>query len=313
MHSGEEDAPSTPPDGELLEPGPIFLVRGVEVDPAQLGYAMVHNYALYFWRPYLGSTAFALWELLLSFCYGARDTAHPSISRLARVLTNSDHSRAVVTGRRRADGSPTGRRNDGALGILLREHVVSVRCRGRGPTLHYTFRVLKVLPLLRPDQVASLCPGLQLDHENWLERYGIDSQTYCDAFAADADADAAPDITSDGTGTTPGADGPQSDAPGSNGAAGRSTKYTHLENPEEKWWLSVLSELQLSLSRSGFQTCLAGSRAVSFSDGVLTVVAPGKLAREILEERLVRVILPLATEMSRGAVSRVVFLAPDDA
>ena len=57
-------------DADLLEAGPVFELDGVEFDPAQQGYTQVHNYALYFWRPYLGNTAFALWELLLSFCSG---------------------------------------------------------------------------------------------------------------------------------------------------------------------------------------------------------------------------------------------------
>jgi hypothetical protein len=255
------------PDPPLLEPGPIFEVQGEEIDPAQHGYTAVHNYALYFWRPYLGNTAFALWELLLSFCYGDCDTAFPSISRLARMLTNSDQSRATVTGRRggssagigfhrrerrgnegttesterfgchaelaaeppseasgptasaggpgdsaqddkshatdvqssppqRPSAAPAGdatpgtdvhddapsRACEGALAVLRREGLVQVMQRGQGPTLNYTFRVCKALPLLWPDQVQRLCPGLQRDHGNWLDRYGIDAALYLSAF-----------------------------------------------------------------------------------------------------------------------------------
>ena len=360
--------PFVTPDPPLLEPGPVFEVQGDEIDPAQHGYTAVHNYALYFWRPFLGNTAFALWELLLSFCYGDCDTAFPSISRLARMLTNSDQSRATVTGRRASSTAGTGfhhrdhrerrgngfntettsgtechsearpachsaaqpgchsetrpgchseagpgchseaqpachseaseaeesppptngilrlpaqddrpkprgdkhgachsearpachsearpgchseaqpgchseaqpgchseaseaeesppptsgflrlpaqddrgyaqddggdaqdnpsnpaprddaplRTCEGALAILRREGLVQVMQRGQGPTLHYTFRVLKALPLLRPDQVRRLCPGLQRDHGNWLDRYGIDAALYLSAFDA---------------------------------------------------------------------------------------------------------------------------------
>jgi hypothetical protein len=173
-------------DADLLEESPGLELHGVEVHPAQHGYTVVYNYALYFWRPYLGNTAFALWELLLSFCYGDCDTAYPSVSRLARMITNSDCSRGVVSGRRRKaaahSGAPVKRRHAGALAVLRRNRLVQVMRRGQGPTVRYTFRVLKSLPLLRPDQVARLSPSLQRDHARWLERYGIDPQTYVQAF-----------------------------------------------------------------------------------------------------------------------------------
>jgi len=145
-------------DVALLKEGSIFEVRGMEVNPAQHGYTIVHNYALYFGRPYLGNTAFGLWELLLSFCYGDCDVAYPSISRLARMLTNSDYSRAVVTGRRsapRESAAPEAKETQarkqtraakrscyqGALDVLCRERLLQVRRRGQGPTTRYTFRV----------------------------------------------------------------------------------------------------------------------------------------------------------------------------
>ena len=65
-------------DDDLLEEGPYFDVDGVDVNPAVEGFTMTHNYAHYFWRPYLGNTAFAVWELLLSFCYGDRDVGDRS-------------------------------------------------------------------------------------------------------------------------------------------------------------------------------------------------------------------------------------------
>jgi len=120
-------------DPELLEPGPTFDVEGEELDPAQRGYTQVHNYAHYFWRPYLGNTAFALWELLLSFCYGEHDTAFPSISRLARMLTNSDHSRPTVTGRAPAplSQSPHGR-GVGGEGRVFPKSARRVQEQGKG-------------------------------------------------------------------------------------------------------------------------------------------------------------------------------------
>jgi hypothetical protein len=145
----------------LLAEEVSFVVGGVEANPAQHGYTAVYNYASYFWRPYLGSSAFALWELLLSFCYGDNNTVYPSIARLARMLTNSDRSRAVVTGRRKAGKvSRTAQvsRGNGALDVLRRERLVQVLRKGDGPISSYTFRVCKMLPVLRPEQVARLSP-----------------------------------------------------------------------------------------------------------------------------------------------------------
>ena len=184
MCSGKEDAGDEGED--LLQDGACFVVRGREVYPAQRGYTAVYNYALYFWRPYLGGTAFDLWELLLSFCYGDTDTVYPSISRLARMLSNSERSRRVITGRNRAAGAGDGTlrtyRGDGALDVLLRERLVQIRRDGEGHLSSYTFRVCRALPLLRPEQVARLCPSLQRDHARWLQRYGIDPAAYREAF-----------------------------------------------------------------------------------------------------------------------------------
>jgi len=77
-------------DNGLLARESPWREMGAERDPARTGFTVVHNYAHYFWRPYLGNAAFSLWELLVSFCYGNKDTAFPSLSHLARMLTNSD-------------------------------------------------------------------------------------------------------------------------------------------------------------------------------------------------------------------------------
>lgn len=296
---------------------------GDSLDPAQYGYTVVSNYALYFWRPYLGNTAFALWELLLSFCYGERDIAYPSISRLARMLTNSDHSRAVVTGRRRAgrDGAaPRGAGSErnpsrcaGALDVLCREGLVEVTRRGHGPTASYTFRVRKTLPLLRPDQVARLSPSLQRDHANWLERHRIvQAEGEWDIRPCPPpmphEALAAPGIT-------PGVAALTSEAGGSSPADRHTTGIAPplTNNPTEQalmnhWWQEALEELRLQLTRSAYETCLLGAKACSFRDGVLTVQAPGDLAREKLEHRLAPVIRRVLIAVSDAQVQDVCFL-----
>jgi hypothetical protein len=298
-------------DPELLESGPTFDVSGEELDPAQRGFTLVHNYAHYFWRPYLGNTAFALWELLLSFCYGERDTAFPSISRLARMLTNSDHCRAVVTGRPapipspgpppRKDGESSGIR--GALAMLRHERVAQVMQRGQGPTLHYTFRVLKSLPLLSPEQVQRLSPGLQRDHGAWLERYGIDGPTYRSAYDQELPADdgGAPESPNG----APAASGQPGDAP-------RSTKNSLFESdPLKKLWKALLAELCLQYPRSQMPWRLMNTRLDGLQDGVLSVRVFHAFQYDFLQRRLARIVSRVLSEVTHGQAHTVRFVLND--
>jgi hypothetical protein len=327
MYFGEEH---TPEDAALLEAGPSCSQEGVGLHPAQHGYTTVHNYALYFWRPYLGNTVFALWELLLSFCYGDTDIVYPSISRLARMLTNSDHSRAVVRGRRSAKTfarSEAKARYPGALQVLRRERLVQVFRRGRGPATRYTFRVLKVLPLLRPDQVARLSPRLQRDHADWLERYGIDEPTYQQAFARGDCPPAQHQEQPSVVPVTTSADGDHNgeaapcqgreaaphqgrEAQRNTGEAGRSTN-----NPQEelyrRWWQEAVQEMRSQLSAVLFQACLVDAQACSFQDGVLTVQAPSAVARKILQRQLVMLVRRTVIAVSEGQARSVCFLCSD--
>jgi len=320
---GAGEPPFASDDPDLLEPGPCFACHGEYIDPAQQGYAVVHNYAAYFWRPYLGNTAFALWELLVSFCYGERDVAFPSISRLARMLTNSDHSRAIVTGRRRPPSTNTAdptaqRRTLGALEVLRRERLVQVRRRGRGPMARYTFRVLKTLPLLRPEQVEHLSPKLQYDHANWLERYGVDDAAYRQAYEeevappaqshgemhAAGSTLAAPDTTAAVTAIAVAASGEPASAPDS-------TNNLHKDNQMEKWWQDTLDSLRLQMLRVPFHTYLGNTHPVAWQDGELTVRAVAPWQREFLEFRIAPLVLRELAEVSEGRVRSVRFVAPD--
>ncbi len=294
-------------DVALLKEGSIFEVRGMEVNPAQHGYTIVHNYALYFGRPYLGNTAFGLWELLLSFCYGDCDVAYPSISRLARMLTNSDYSRAVVTGRRsapRESAAPEAKETQarkqtraakrscyqGALDVLCRERLLQVRRRGQGPTTRYTFRVSKSLPLLRPEQAAHLSPSLQRDHAAWLERYGIDEQAYRQAF----DASAHGDRTGDG--------------PRRGRVALHSTSNPQEKDPMNYWWQETLTELRRQWARSTFETYLLPTKTCTFQDGLLPVKVTGSPACDMLQRRLAVVIKRMLIAVSDGKVQDVHFV-----
>jgi hypothetical protein len=308
MHLGQQDA-------DLLEAGPTFELDGIGLNPAQHGYTIVHNYALYFWRPYLGSTAFALWELLLSFCYGDTDIAYPSISRLARMLTNSDHSRAVVMGRRNAKASAARmeakERYPGALEVLRRERLVQVFCRGHGPTARYTFRVLKTLPLLRPDQVARLSPRLQRDHAAWLERYGIDGPIPRQASDCDVCPPAQQEEPSPAVPVITPADGDSSgEAQRNTGQACSSTNNTQ-EELFTRWWKEAVQEMGSQLDRGLFQVCLVDAQACSFQDGLLTVRAPDAAVRRMLERRLLMLVRHTLIAVSDGQVERVCFTSAD--
>jgi hypothetical protein len=320
----------------LLDEEATFVVGGVEVNPAEHGYTAVHNYASYFWRPYLGNTAFALWELLLSFCYGDNNTAFPSIARLARMLTNSDHSRAVVTGRRKTAGAntfgvsetPKVLRSDGALDVLRRERLVQVLRQGDGPLSSYTFRVRKTLPVLRPEQVARLSSRLQHDHSVWLERRGIDPATYRGAFAPPgpahpagrssdpaepsplcpgADRRCAPVLTPPrAAGTGPSARRTAREAPRTTGAVQVSTNNPQEESLPNHWWEDTLAELQPQLTRGTFELCLLRTKLQSFQGGVLTLRAAGPLPRGFLDQRLQPLIQRTLHSTSHGGVQEVV-------
>jgi len=327
--AGRGENPVDNPPEDLLEPGVTFVVAGEEVDPAQHGYTAVHNYANYFWRPYLGNTAFSLWELLLSFCYGEKDIVFPSISRLARMLTNSDHSRAIITGRRRArlraqpetgDVSSTAAvaRCEGALDVLRRERLIQIFRDGEGRMSNYTFRLCKTLPVLRPDQVTRLSPALQLDHRIWLRRRGIDPQTYQQAFAAPGPArrtagrdpcrrpSPASAALAAAARTSPAAPRAASSATHSRGAARDTRNHPQEEHPWNQWWQEGLNELRPQLMRDTFVFCLLSTRVRSFRDGVLTLRAASGPVRDLLEHRLRPLLLRTLAATSHGEVREIV-------
>lgn len=288
---------------------------------------MVHNYAHYFWRPYLGNTAFALWELLLSFCYGDCDTAYPSIARLARMLTNSDHSRAVVTGRESAltsgaqEAEQTSTRTGyiGALRTLRSERLVQVMLRGQGPTARYTFRVLKALPPLRPGQLSRLSPKLQRDHALWLERFGIDNETYDQAFKTESSPASqhpdhslaaicphpAPRTTTDAPSTT-------HRVPRRSPLAQDSTNNTKQEDQMNTWWKRALAQLRLKLQGNTIETCLLCTKLVSFRGGTLTIQPRGKLAYTMIQRRLAPLLLNELAWASNHEVQRLHIVSPGD-
>ena len=268
--------------------------KGREADshPAGLamGFTMVPHYAQYFWRPYLGMAAFALWQMLVSFCYGTKDTAWPSISRLSRMLTNSDNSRHVVRGRVRRDHGRE-RFVPGALQVLERERLVRVlgaednhgphATRGshatRGPDASrgatYVFRVRKSLPLLRPEQVARLSPSLQRDHVRFLSR-AEGSKKSPGALDTSADAwDTEPDDADKGP----------------DAWDGTNNNYQEHQRTIDDKWKDVVSELSLQLDPAVWDRLVKLTEAyMDAEEEVLTITCRDQYALDFLEHRYAR-------------------------
>jgi len=162
----------------------------------------------------------------------------------------------------------------------------------------YTFRVRKVLPLLTPEQVQRLTPGLQRDHARWLERLDIDADAYQRAFAPSAASSITPERGST-TGT----------AHYTDSAASDSTNNTHLkEDPMNQWWQSTLQELRLQLTRAAFLQWLTGVRPLLFEDGVLTLHTRNALQLDWLEHRMAKMVLRELQAASHQTVQQVRFV-----
>jgi len=255
--------------------------RGEDSDPAGLsmGFVMIPHYAQYFWRPYLGLAAFALWQMLLSFCYGSKDTAWPSVSRLSRMLTNSDNSRHVVRGRVRRDHGRE-RFVPGALQVLERERLVRVLgAEGtRGAT--YIFRVRRSLPLLRPEQVARLSPSLQRDHARFLAR-----------AEGSKKSPGALDTSADAWDTEPGdwGNSPDDADRGPDTRDGTNNNYQEDQRTMDDRWEDVVSELSLQLDPAVWDRLVKLTEAHVDAEGeVLTITGRDRYALDFLENRYAR-------------------------
>ena len=243
-------------------------VEVVDLEPTLRGYHVAWNYGTRYWLPLLGPLPWAVWQTLLSFCFGDRDTCWPSISLIADITAKGD--RSLIAGRWRGKGSAR-RRQPGALEILQEAGLLAIERQHAGRRSRYRFHVLKDPPILTPDQLARLSPRLQETHAALLARCGLDERTYQQLIhtlrgrGVQGTTLAAQATTTDGQDSTP--DGQDS-----------TNKYKE-EGQIEELWRTIKEALKLEMTESNYGTYIADTQAISFDrdTGILLVEAPNPL------------------------------------
>ena len=275
----------TDSETKLLTSSDTFIVDGVEIDPTRDGFTFVESYGLYFWMPLLGVRTYATWLLLKSFCWGSRTKSWPSISRLSRVLSNGPNARKTVAGRA---GHP------GTLDRLMEERIIYTTTEGEGPTAKHTYHVLRVLPLLTPEQLAKLTPALQGDHRLFLQHYHISHQHYLEAVYGIDDDPGAPRTTPWCTEHHPlRGDAPGGGAPSTTNHHKESSQSTKKKNLPD--WSQILNQLSLQFPKATYDQWLRNTRALTIDKGgLLTVAVDNRYSAEWLQHRLNRHILDTA-------------------
>jgi hypothetical protein len=236
-------------------------VEVVDLEPTLRGYHISWNYSTRYWLPLLGPIPWAVWQTLLSFCFGGRDTCWPSISLIADIATGGN--RNLVTGRWRGRG--TNRcRQPGALDALEDAGLLSIQIDRTGRQTRYTFHVLREPPLLTPDQLSQLPPRLQQLHADLLTRCGIDQETYQQRIhnlrprAGGGATPAAWDSTPAAQGTTPAARG--------------STNHYKEQLQIEEVWRTIKEALKTEISPANYQTYLHDTHAIAFDRDTATLL-----------------------------------------
>jgi hypothetical protein len=255
---------------ELQAEGAQVEVELVELDPTRRGYHVAWNYGTRYWLPLLGPVPWAVWQTLLSFCFGERDTCWPSISLIADIAAGGN--RKAIAGRWRGKGDKR-RRQPGALEILQQTGLLSVETQHTGSRTRYRFHVLKEPPLLAPDQLAQLPPRLQKAHAQLLARCGLDAETYPQSIHR-ASRGGVQGTMLAAPGPTPGVQGP-------------TNKYKE-ETQIERVWTIIKEALKLEMTQANYAVFVADTQAISFDrdTGVLLVETPTPLVAAKLNNHL---------------------------
>jgi hypothetical protein len=269
-------------------PSDQFDVQPVDLEPTRRGYQLTYNYAVHFWLPILRPVCFAVWQALISFCFGDRDTCWPSISLLTYLVGSGN--RHLITGRWRGQGE-TRRRQKGALEKLEDYGLLTVETRHAGPETRYTFHVVKEPPLLSPDLLAKLPKRLQQMHSDLLNRCGLDPETYAHIHSGGA----AQGIggTAQDTGGT---------AQDTEGTAQDTAKHYKESKILEEVWREAKSALSREITKSNFRTYLSDTHALAFdrNSGMLVIETPNPLTAEILSGRFRTIIMRTILDLRLG-------------
>jgi hypothetical protein len=229
-------------------------VEVVDLEPTLRGYHVAWNYGTRYWLPLLGPLPWAVWQTLLSFCFGERDTCWPSIELLADIAARGN--RHLILGRWRGKGSDR-RRQPGALEILQEAGLLAIETQHSGRQTRYRFHLLKEPPLLAPDQLAKLPGRLQESHAALLARCGVDQQTYpqlIHTLRRRGAQDTIPYVQD----TTP-------------CAQDTANKYKE-ERLREEVWKRIKNALKPEISTPNYDAYLADTQALAFNRDTGTMV-----------------------------------------
>lgn len=145
-----------------------FEVRGFATDPKHSGYQILTNYESTYWRAFVGVPAWALYEVLRSFCHNGNNVCYPSINYLLEVL--GIKQRRVLTGWS-TEVKGKSYYYPGLIEILQSAGLVIAELVGEGPMQRYLFHVNLTPDLLRPEQVSELPALLQNKHAEMLQNH----------------------------------------------------------------------------------------------------------------------------------------------
>jgi hypothetical protein len=145
----------------------LVEIHGYVTDPKLVGYQILTNYESHYWRRLVGRDAWALYEVLRSFCHEGKNICTPSIRTLMDILGLTDRRQLVG----RVDTAPGKERVLPGLIDQLQEYKLAfAEVKGEGPKLRYVFHVNLHPPALSADQVQQLPNTLQRKHEQLLKR-----------------------------------------------------------------------------------------------------------------------------------------------
>jgi hypothetical protein len=261
-------------------------VQAVDLEPTRRGYQLTYNYAVHFWLPILGPVCFALWQALISFCFGDRDKCWPSISLLADMAAGGN--RNLITGRWRRQGENRCRQQ-GALEELERYGLLTVETKHAGSETRYTFHVVKEPPILTPDLLTRLPKRLRQMHSDLLDRCGLHPETYQHIHRGGA---------AHGTGGA--ARGSRGAAHGIGGAAQGSTKHYKESKTLEEIWKETKKALAREMNRSNFDLYVRDTHPLAFDRnlGILIIQTPSPRTTEVLRRQFHTVIMRTIHELA---------------